>query len=96
MAVAFQFHRINLPPLHLSYVTFGVLAVILLPSPNKDSDYSGKQCYDLGTISVNAEIEDNWYSFDDVSIKLPDDLPSNSTNDRDDMIRYVNRILSTK
>ena len=88
MAVAFQFHRINLPPLHLSYVTFGVLAIILLPSPNKDSDYSGKQCYDLDTISVNAKIEDDWYNFDAV-------MP-NSTNDKDVIIRYVNRNLSTK
>ena len=88
MAVAFQFHRINLPPLHLSYVTFGVLAIILLPSPNKDSDYSGKQCYDLGTISVNADIKDDWYSFD---VVMP-----NSTNDKDVIIRYVNRNLSTK
>ena len=88
MAVAFQFHRINLPPLNLSYVTFGVLAIILLPSPNKDSDYSGKQCYDLDTISVNAEIEDDWYNFDAV-------MP-NSTNDKDVIIRYVNRNLSTK
>ena len=88
MAVAFQFHRINLPPLHLSYVTFGVLAIILLPSPNKDSDYSGKQCYDLDTISVNAEIEDDWYNFDAVMPKL--------TNDKDVIIRCVNRNLSTK
>ena len=60
MAVVFQFHRINLHPLHLSYITFAVVAIILLPSPKRDSEYNGKHCYDLGTINADAEVVNTW------------------------------------
>ena len=83
MAAAFQFHRINLPPLHLSYITFAMLAVILLPSPNQDSAHCGKKCYDLGTISENADMKDMWYTFDDASIS------TNMSDDKVGISRYV-------
>ena len=88
MAIAFQFHRINLPPLHLSYITFAILAVFLLPSSNKGPDYNGIQCYDLGAINVNADIQDKWHTFDDAS--------KNSSHDDLGILRYGNKVKSIK
>ena len=83
MAVVFQFHRINLPPLHLSYITFAMLAIILLPSPNQNSNHCGTQCYDLGTMSMNANIKNKWHTIDDLSTS------KNVSEDKKDILRYV-------
>ena len=90
MAVVFQFHRINLPPLHLSYITFAMLAIILLPSSNQNSNHCGAQCYDLGTISVNANMKDKWYTIDDVSTS------KNVSEGNKDFLRYVSLLPFVK
>ena len=66
MAVVFQFHRINQHPLHLSYITFAFIAIIMLPSPNKSSDDSGRHCYDLGKIHIDGELANKWASLENL------------------------------
>jgi hypothetical protein len=60
MAVVFQFHRINQHPLHLSYITFALIAIMTLPSPNEISEDNGRHCFDLGKINADASVSNKW------------------------------------
>ena len=66
MAVVFQFHRINQHPLHLSYITFALIAIITLPSPNEYSEDSGRHCFDLGKINTDVAIANKWISMNEL------------------------------
>ena len=74
MAVVFQFHRINQHPLHLSYITFALIAIMTLPSPNESSEDSGRQCFDLGKINTDAVVANKWTFMDEFRV-------TKSTND---------------
>ena len=66
MAVVFQFHRINQHPLHLSYITFALIAIMTLPSPNEHSEDSGRHCFDLGKLNTDAVVANKWISLNEL------------------------------
>ena len=56
MAMVFQLHQINIPPLHLSYITFAIICHILVPTPPNNSEYDNIKCYDIGG-AINNHID---------------------------------------
>ena len=56
MAMVFQLHQINIPPLHLSYISFAIICHMLLPTPPNNSEYDNRKCYDIGG-AINNQID---------------------------------------
>ena len=82
LAAVFQFHRINQHPLHFSYITFSIIAFLLLPPPNIDSEFSNKCCYDIGRNNDEGRgrIWDMWDK---------EDLPNDTLKEDSLRNRYV-------
>ena len=76
MAMVFQLHPVNIPPLHLSYISFAIICHVLLPTPPKNSEYDNKKCYDIGAAINNymdsPELEAILvFNIDDTNITKP-------------------------
>ena len=76
MAMVFQLHPVNVPPLHLSYISFAIICHIVLPTPPNKSEYDNRKCYDIGAAINNymdsPELEATLvFNIDDTNITKP-------------------------
>ena len=73
MAMVFQLHTVNVPPLHLSYISFAIICHVLLPTPPNNSEYDNRKCYDIGAAIDNSpELEATLvFNIDDTNITKP-------------------------
>ena len=76
MAMVFQLHPVNIPPLHLSYISFAIICHIVLPTPPNNSEYVNRKCYDIGAALNNymdaPELEATLvFNIDDTNITKP-------------------------